>query len=65
MKRTLVTTCLTLLLFAPLSATAVAPVVTCTLTPDREALPAGPAQTVVVKVALDAPWCPASRSGRQ
>ncbi len=51
--------CLLLALtLAPAVAASASPAVRCTLTPDREALPAGSPQTVVIKVSLDAPAMP-------
>lgn len=60
MNRHLIAACLALGLCLP-SAAAAQPAVRCTVTPDREALPSGSTQTVVIKVALDAAPVPSDR----
>lgn len=61
MNRYLVATCLALGLCLPFAAAGAEQAVRCTVTPDREALPAGSPQTVVIKIALDAPQVPSER----
>ena len=61
MNRHLIATCLTLVLCLPFAAPAAEQAVRCTVTPDREALPSGSPQTVVIKVALDASQVPTDR----
>ncbi|MBE0616614.1 MAG: hypothetical protein IH608_01640 [Proteobacteria bacterium] len=47
------------------TATAAPAPVLCGLAPDREAVPAGSPQTVMVKIALDAPEFPRGEPGRR